>query len=254
MKQTRKRFLAVVMSLALIVGLLPAMSVPAAAEDTVTKRTTTLDLTSASAISYKAASGSDGSAIPSSANITDTAEGWAWYHTATDIYAANTLVLNGIDFSISAQQYGIILPSATTVVVNGANTISLSLTTIPSYTDYKTCGLYSKSGILNITGTDAEANSLTINDRSTQSDAQIYAIYADALNVDGVTMTVNADTVTTHNVLNMAFYTQSMTVGATTAANIAATGGKISDSLKYNYAIYRDLQFGQFCRHQGYVV
>ena len=67
-------------------------------------RTSGLDLAS-SAVSYVSSSGIVKTVNPQLSNITDTAEGWAWYKTQTTVngvlYKAQTLVLSGIDFQIN---------------------------------------------------------------------------------------------------------------------------------------------------------
>ncbi len=87
----------------------------------VQQRTTSLDLNITN-LSYKRADGT-ASANPTTSNITDTAEGWAWYKTAADGYEANTLVLNGIDMN-TPDQIGIKLQENvdTTIVLTDGST------------------------------------------------------------------------------------------------------------------------------------
>jgi hypothetical protein len=93
------------------------------------KRTTTLDLASTS-VTYTNTSGSTGaSADPTTASITDTAENWTWYATATTVdgttYAAKTLILDGADIDVTSGD-AIKLPDGATIVVKSASTAATS--------------------------------------------------------------------------------------------------------------------------------
>lgn len=68
--------------------------------------------------------------------------GWAWYGSAADGYAANTLVLDGLQFNTTAE-HAVIVPGGTTIVVKGTNSIS---SVLPA--------LYANRGTTNITGED----------------------------------------------------------------------------------------------------
>lgn len=84
-------------------------------------RTTMLDLTAVTNISYAKADGTIGSENPSTSNITDTAEGWSWD------YSTKTLMLDGINL-ITAEAMAIMLPPNSTIVLaDGSNNTVYSL-------------------------------------------------------------------------------------------------------------------------------
>lgn len=117
----------------------------------VQQRTTSLNLTLTNLL-YTRAGGGTAPANPTTSNITDTAEGWAWYKTAADGYEANTLVLNGINLS-TADQIAIRLQDnvATTIVLadESINTLVSTFSSViaPSY------GIYTSNGNIVIKGT-----------------------------------------------------------------------------------------------------
>ncbi len=97
------------------------------------KRTTALDLTAGSSISYITTSGSTGGPISASSNITNTVEGWSWYKNASGTYAANTLVLNDIRL-VTGDAIALKLPANSIIVLSGdsVNSITSEFNGIPS--------------------------------------------------------------------------------------------------------------------------
>ncbi len=117
----------------------------------VQERTTSLNLTLTN-LSYAAAGGATKPANPTTSNITDTAEGWAWYKTAADGYEANTLVLNGIDLNTSDQNAIKLQDNvATTIVLTDGSTNNVASTF--SHQSKQTYGLRAIGGSLVIKGT-----------------------------------------------------------------------------------------------------
>lgn len=132
-------------------NLAPYKDIITGPEDPVQQRTTSLNLMLTN-LSYTRAGGGTAPANPTTSNITDTAEGWAWYKTAADGYEANTLVLNGINLS-TADQIAIRLQDnvATTIVLadESINTLVSTFSSViaPSY------GIYTSNGNIVIKGT-----------------------------------------------------------------------------------------------------
>ena len=81
----------------------------------VTTRTTALGLAYNYELTY---AGGAGTANPAQSNILDSTEGWKWYLTAADGYAAKTLVLNGASIAVPSGS-GVLLPEGATVVLAG---------------------------------------------------------------------------------------------------------------------------------------
>lgn len=107
------------------------------------QRTTGLDFT-VDKLFYKIADGSTEYENPLISDITDSAEGWTWYKNAHEPYAANTLVLDGIDVKTS-DAIAIKLPEGSTVaLVDGSVNTVRSTATSQAYT----YGIYSIGSLI----------------------------------------------------------------------------------------------------------
>jgi len=118
-------------------------------------------------------------------NTVNDAEHWAWYKTAADGYAANTLVLSGIDISmnvtaVNGMSTGIALPAGSTVVLNGGNNLAVS----GAAGAVGVIGISTENGALTFNGN----GSLAVNMGVSAGNSDVYGISAGTLNVDSGTV------------------------------------------------------------------
>jgi len=119
-------------------------------------------------------------------NTVNDAEHWAWYKTAADGYAANTLVLSGIDISmnvtaVNGMSTGIALPAGSTVVLNGGNNLAVSGAAGAAVS---VIGISTENGALTFNGN----GSLAVNMGVSAGNGEVYGISAGTLNVDSGTV------------------------------------------------------------------
>ncbi len=217
MKIIRKpnRILSFLLTAAMLLIMLPAMSIPARAA--VNQRTDAL------VIAYN---------TPSEDKLST--EGWAWYLTAADGYEANTLVLNGVNIETTAQ-YALDVPGGATIVLMAGSTNVVKST----YNgDLATAGVHgSMSGTLTISGTgtlNAEGGSTNGN---YQFSAGIYmgpnsAINSGTINATGGTVSVgNSYGITTGGALTISGGKVTATGAEQTAGSTGSTGINVGGAL-----------------------
>jgi len=183
-----------------------------------TQRTTRLDFVTNAVISWNGGSGN-----PTTTNLLAPLEGWAWYKTATDDYAANTLVLNGLDLDISASSnidVAVHLPAGSTIVLMPGTTNNVANNSVR--TTGNTLGISSTGNLviqgagnlivkvgsstafthgINMTGT----NSLTIRDNANvealggSGGTHSFGITATNITIDGSTVTTAGGSASTQS-------------------------------------------------------
>ena len=111
----------------------------AAAAVTPAVRTTELDFADANYRNYVNTNGQSVKIDPAN-NITDSAEGWAWFANETTVggttYAAKTLVLNGVTVETTSDNTGLCVPAGTTVVLADGSTNTIHVTNAYGYGVY----------------------------------------------------------------------------------------------------------------------
>ncbi|PHV70916.1 hypothetical protein CS063_07800 [Sporanaerobium hydrogeniformans] len=203
-----------------------AFASPGGSDPIPIERKTTLDLTSTNG-SYESAT-TTGQLINvnfTTTNVTDSAEGWAWYKTAADGYSANTLVLSGANITgqdSSVESYGIILPPDATIKLLDGTTN----TVISGRTDgrnYYSRGITCRGGLMSIEGTG------TLNTTGGMaSDGYSFGIHAENLTINSGTITATAGNAS--NGASFGIYAKNLTINSGT---ITATTGNASNGASY---------------------
>ena len=174
----------------MVLSMLPvgAFASPGGSDPIPIERNTTLDLTSANGC-YESATttGQQINVDFTTTNVTDSAEGWAWYRTAADGYNDNTLVLSRANITAegsSDNSYGIILPAGATIKLSDETINTVSGGTANKDSRGITC-----SGVLSIEG----AGTLNTTGGMVSSDYSCsYGILAESLTINSGTITVTA--------------------------------------------------------------